>query len=201
MKVRDLVIRPCDLSDVKRFIETHHYSGSVNGVKTSICYRVDYDNDLIGAVLYGQMSTTAWRRFGKSESEVLELRRLVLVDSAPKNSESRVIGWTLRHIRRNLNNVKTVVSYADPHHGHSGIIYKASNFKYIGVSARDTGFYNPNTGKTYHSRALRTKYKGDYKPFVKELRFLRDIGILQPIVLPGKHCYVYSVRRSSDAKS
>lgn len=193
MKARDLVITSCDLSDVRNFVEEHHYSGSVNGVKVTICYRVDYNGELVGAVMYGQMSTTAWKKFGQSESEVLELRRLVLVDEAPKNSESRVIGWTLRHINKILPSVKVVVSYADPHYGHCGTVYKASNFKYLGVSASDTGFYNPVTGKTYHSRALRTKYNGDYKPFVKELRFLKDVGVLQPVTLPGKHCYVYHI--------
>jgi hypothetical protein len=194
MLTRELTITPCALSDVRTFVETHHYSGSVNGVKITICYRVDHCGILVGAVIYGQMSTTAWKKFGQSEIEVLELRRLVLVDEAPKNSESRVVGWTLRHIRKNLPLVTVVVSYADPYHGHSGIIYKASNFKYLGMSAKDTGFYNPVTAKTYHSRALRTKYNGDYKPFVKELRFLKEVGVLQPVVLPGKHCYVYPIR-------
>jgi hypothetical protein len=194
MLTRELAIASCSLSDVRAFVEAHHYSGSVNGVKITICYRVDHCGVLVGAVIYGQMSTTAWKKFGQSEAEVLELRRLVLVDEAPKNSESRVVGWTLRHIRKNLPNVNIVVSYADPHHGHTGVIYRASNFKYLGESASDTGFYNPITNKTYHSRALRTKYNGDYKPFVKELRFLKDMGILQPVVLPGKHCYVYPIR-------
>ena len=197
MKASDLVISPCLLADIRLFVETHHYSGSVNGVKVTTCYRVDHCGILVGAVIYGQMSTTAWKKFGRSEIEVLELRRLVLIDDAPKNSESRVVGWTLRHIRKNLPLVKVVVSYADPYYGHSGIIYKASNFKYLGMSAKDNGFHNPITGKTYHSRALRTKYNGDYKPFVKELRFLKEVGILQPVVLPGKHCYIYPIRGAS----
>ena len=195
IKVRELVVSVCASSDIREFIESNHYSGTINGVKTTVCFRVDYCNVLVGAVVYGQMSTTAWKKFGQSESEVLELRRLVLIDYAPKNSESRVIGWTLRYIRKKLMSIKTVVSYADPYYGHTGIIYKASNFKYVGKSNKDMGFYNPITGKTYHSRALRTKYKGEYKPFVKELRFLKDIGVLQPVELPGKHCYVYCIRK------
>ena len=194
MKARDLLVSPCHLADVRDFVETHHYSGSINGVKVTICYRVDYLGELVGAAIYGQLSTTAWKKFGGSESEVLELRRLVLVDAAPKNSESRVIGWTLRHVRKNFPAIRTVVSYADPHYGHFGTVYKASNFKYVGVSAKDTGFMNTSTGRVYHSRALRTKYKGDYKPFVKELRRLKEAGVLQPISLPGKHCYIYQVR-------
>jgi hypothetical protein len=194
MLTRELVITPCSLQEVRAFVETHHYSKSVNGVKITICYRVDHFGVLVGAVIYGQMSTTAWKKFGHSEAEVLELRRLVLVDEAPKNSESKVVGWTLRHIRKKLPNVNVVVSYADPYHGHTGVVYRASNFEYLGKSASDTGFYNPITNKTYHSRALRTKYNGNYKPFVNELRRLKELGMLQPVVLPGKHCYVYQIK-------
>ena len=194
MKARDLIISPCELADIRSFVETHHYSRTVNGVKITACFRVDYLDTLVGAVVYGQMSTTAWKKFSASEADVLELRRLVLVDECPKNSESRVVGWTLRHIRKSIPGVSVVVSYADPHHGHTGVIYKASNFEYLGESAKDIGFRNPITGKIYHSRALRTKYSGDYKPFVKELRFLKEIGVLEPVALPGKHCWVYRLK-------
>lgn len=88
-----------------------------------------------------------------------------------------------------------VVSYADPNYGHIGTIYKASNFQYMGVSASDIGYKDTESGKVYHSRALRTKYKGEYKPFVKVLRIKKDLGLLKEIKLAGKHCYVYSFKR------
>ena len=73
-------------------------------------------------------------------------------------------------------------------------IYKASNFKLIGVTPDDKGFRDPESGKTYHSRALRTKYKGNYKPFVKRLREKLNNGILEEITLKGKLCYLYQIR-------
>ncbi len=192
-----LRIHLCLLSDVRLFIETHHYSHSVNGVKVSYCFKVSYDSHLIGAVLFGAMSTTAWRKFGEAESDVLELRRLCLLPAAGPNSESRVVGWCLRWIRKNALRVKIVVSYADPAYGHSGVIYRASNFEYVGLSGKDKGYLDPTTGKRYHSRALRTTYKGQYKPFVLKLRAKRDSGVLIPIDLPGKHCFVYTIRGKS----
>ena len=77
---------------------------------------------------------------------------------------------------------------------HSGVIYRASNFQYLGVSADDKGFRDPETGKTYHSRALRTKYNGDFKPFVKKLRAKHEAGLLEVVELPGKHCYTYAMK-------
>lgn len=193
LKARDLKIRECSRSEVSAFIETHHYSKSINGVKTSFCFAVEYNGELVGAVLYGQMSTTAWKRFGESEKEVIELRRLVLLDKCPFNSESRVVGWTIRWIKKNSKEVKTIVSYADPNHGHTGVIYKAANFTLYGMSGRDKGFKDIETGKIYHSRALRTKYKGEFKPFVKKLRKRLEDGLLESIDLKPKYCYIFKL--------
>jgi hypothetical protein len=193
MKARELTITPCEAKEVRGFIEENHYSKSINGVKITQCFKVLFNDLIVGAVLFGQLSTTAWKKFGDNESEVLELRRLVLLDECGRNSESRVIGHCLRWIKKNIKSVKIIVSYADPMYGHTGVIYKASNFKMIGMTPDDKGFYDPELGKTYHSRAMRTKYKGEYKPFVKRLRKKLEDGLLQTVVLKGKYCYTYEL--------
>ena len=190
---KDLTIRKCRVSEIKSFIENKHYSQSINGVKVSYSFAVEHEGYLVGAVLFGAMSTTAWKRFAQNEHEVLELRRLVLVDETAKNSESRVIAQCIKHIKQTDPTIKVIVSYADPLYGHTGTIYKASNFEYLGLGSKDKGYLDPETGKTYHSRALRTKYKGEYKPFVKRLREKLEQGLLTPIALPPKHCYVYKL--------
>jgi hypothetical protein len=193
IKARDLTISVCNVKEIRNFIETNHYSHSINGVKISYCFKVEYKEKLVGGVLFGAMSTTAWKKFADSESKVLELRRLVLLDCAGRNSESRVIGWCLRYLKKETNGIEIIVSYADPYHNHAGTIYKASNFEYFGLSGKDKGFKDIETGKIYHSRALRTKYKGDYKPFVKKIREKLENGLLIPIELPQKHCFVYKL--------
>ncbi len=197
MKARDLVVSPCGVSEVRDFIERHHYSRSINGVKITQCFRVDFEGEIQGAVLFGQMSTTAWKKFSSKESGVLELRRLVLLDDCPKNSESRVVGHCLRWVKRKLPSVEVIVSYADPMHGHTGVIYKASNFKLLGTTPKDKGYMDKDTGRMYHSRALRTKYRGEYKPFVKRLREKLEKGDLEPIELKGKFCYIYEFNRGN----
>jgi len=199
LKPRDLKISPCELAQVRRFVEANHYSHSVNGVKISHCFRVELGGklppgDIVGGVIFGALSTTAWKRFADSEEKVMELRRFVLLDEAGRNSESRVVGWCLRWLKKHAPQIEIVVSYADPAHGHSGVIYRAANFQYLGVSAADKGFRDPETGKTYHSRALRTKYNGDFKPFVKKLRAKHESGLLEVCELPGKHCYAYPMK-------
>lgn len=194
MKARDLAFSPCPLAEVREFVEIHHYSHNLNGVKITQCFRADYQDALVGAAVFGALSTTAWKKFAAQESAVLELRRLVLLDCAERNSESRMIGTTLRWLRKYRPAVEIVVAYADPLYNHLGTIYRASNFFYMGLSGKDKGFRDPETGRVYHSRALRTTYKGTYKPFVQRLREKKAAGLLEIIDLPGKHCYVYRLR-------
>jgi hypothetical protein len=99
LKARELKVAPCEVKEVRAFIEENHYSQSINGVKITQCFAVTHQGLLVGAVLFGQLSTTAWKKFGETERDVLELRRLVLLDECGKNSESRVIGSCLRWIR------------------------------------------------------------------------------------------------------
>lgn len=69
---------------------------------------------------------------------------------------------------KNNTKIKIVVSYADAEFGHSGIIYKASNFEFNGKrpGARVILF----DGKRYHDKCIRTKYKGELNPFAKKVK-------------------------------
>ena len=100
------------LKDIRDFIETHHYSKSVNGVKVSFCFKISENGIIVGAALFGQLSTTAWKRFGEKETDILELSRLVTLDICPRNTESWFISKCLKHIKKNTAVLK-VVSYAD----------------------------------------------------------------------------------------
>lgn len=192
--VVDYLVQNCELRHVRPFIERLHYSHSVNGIKVSYCFRLLDNYRLIGAAIFGQMSTTAWKKFGQVELDVIELRRLACVDEAPRNTESYFVGAMLRWLRRRTQ-IKVVVSYADPNYGHTGIIYRASNFQHVGMSQKDYAFRDRETGAIHHSRALRTKYNGDYKPFVKRLRQRLADGLLEKVELLPKHCYVFRLRR------
>jgi len=196
LKPKKLWFALCAYHDVKQFIEQHHYTHSLNGVTATHCFCVTHGGRLVGAMVYGRMATTAWKKFGKKESEVLELRRLVFLDEVGKNSESRFIAWTLRWMKKNEPGIEVIVSYADPAHGHEGGIYRASNFEYQGLSGRDVAYLDPETGKRHHSRSLRvrTRRGGEYKPFVKRLRRKQALGLLVKVELPRKHRYVYRLK-------
>ena len=183
------LVRPVHVSKVREFIEKHHYSGSINGCKISQCYALYIGGDLAGAMLFGELSTTAWKKYGENEKDVAELRRMVTLDSCPKNTCSVFISKALKHLKKTAG-YKVCISYADPFHGHVGFVYQASNWSFLGKTPKDRLLLTPE-GRYYHSRALRTKYKGDYKPFAKRLRKMQEDGLLKEVVTPGKYIYQY----------
>ena len=136
-KVRRLpeyVVVPVAVAVVRPFIEAHHYSKSINGCKVSMAFALYEAGEMVGAVLFGPLSTTAWKRYGEKEADVVELRRLVCLDRCPRNTESWLIAKCLRVLKRETAH-KVCVSYADPYHGHCGTIYQAANWNYEGQTA------------------------------------------------------------------
>ncbi len=180
---------------VKIFIEENHYSKNINGIKSTFCFSLsDQEGELVGACIFGQMSTTAWKKFSNKESDVLELRRLCLIDSAPRNTESWFVSRCIKYIKKN-SSVNVIVSYADPYYNHIGYIYQASNFLFVGETPKDKVLLDKDTMKTYHSRALRTKYNGKLKPFAQRLQDKQASGELEEIIVPGKYCYVFPLSK------
>lgn len=193
MKVKDFEVHLCERSEITKFIEEHHYSHNINGCIADYCFKLVYNNEIIGAMFYGRMAmANQWKRFGTEPEDVIELRRLVCIDDTPRNTESYFIGNTLRYLKKNTK-IKTVVSYADQEYGHSGIIYRASNFEYKGFKkGAKVIVYN---GRQYHDKSIRTKYKGQLKPFAVELKNALEQGNAYYKETAGKHTYVYELRK------
>lgn len=194
MSVKTFNVVLVDRKVITRFIEDNHYSGNVNGCSMDYCFALYRENQLIGAMFYGRMAMAGqWKRFGADEKDVIELRRLVCVDDTPKNTESYFIGATLRWLKANTD-IKAVVSYADSDFGHTGIVYRASNFKLEGV--RGGTKVIEYQGRTYHDKSLRSKYKGELKPYALRLREALETGEAQYRLKKCKYCYVYNIRRN-----
>ena len=82
--------------------------------------------ELLGVVVFAKPPKAIAAQF---PGETWELARLWLDKKVPRNGESFVIGRALRYVRREHPTVCTVVSFADPKHGHGGTIYRASNWR------------------------------------------------------------------------
>lgn len=177
--------------EIKDFIEEHHYSKSINGCIADYCYALYSPDGVIkGAMFYGRMAmANQWKRFSDSPDNVIELRRLCCVDSTPKNTESFFIGKSIKMLRKDWNSKGIVVSYADKEYGHQGIIYKASNFDMVGeISGAKVIVWGD---KRYHDKTIRTKYKGELKPFAKRVKDALESGEATYKTTAGKYTYVY----------
>jgi hypothetical protein len=197
MRVKDYVVKPVPLSVVRTLIETLHYSHSVNGLKISQCFGLYDGETLIGGMVYGGLGmANAWKKYADAEANVVELRRLVVIDDTPPTTESYFIGKTLRWLTQNTPLV-TVVSYADQTHGHTGVIYKASNFQFKGETAK--GRMIDWNGKLYHDKCIRTAYtKKDgttsLKPFAQRVKDALERGEAHWVKTKPKNIYVYPLR-------
>jgi hypothetical protein len=180
----------CNIKEIKDFVEKWHYSKSINGLSCKHCFKLVYKDKIVGAMIFGRMSmVNQWKKYGNKESEVIELRRLCCIDSTPKNTESFFISKCLKMIKK--YNYKIIVSYADPTYNHVGTIYKASNFTYVGRTAK--GKLIIYKDKIYHDHAIRTKYKGKLKPFAEKLKKALEENEAKYIKTEGKYIYVYKL--------
>jgi hypothetical protein len=197
MKVRDFAVRPVELKIIRSLIETLHYSHSVNGLRISHCFGL-YDGErLLGGMIYGKPGMCgAWKRYAEAEDDLVELRRLAIVDETPPTTESYFIGKTLRWLTQNTA-LRVVVSYADETHGHKGIIYRASNFQHKGMTPK--GKMISWEGKLYHDKSIRTFFTNKagetkLKPFAQRIRDALERGEATWVVTKPKHIYLYPLR-------
>ena len=189
----EYVVAPCDRDDIKDFVETHHYSKNINGVISDYCFSLTHGDALVGAIIYGRMAMASqWKKYGKEVTDVIELRRLVCVDDTPKNTESYFISRTIKWLRDNTH-IRVIVSYADPEYGHTGVVYRASNFRLHGKSA--AGKVILLGGKKYHDKTIRTTYKGKLKPFAERVKQALVDGVAVYKTTQGKNIYTYHVKR------
>lgn len=195
-EIKNFKVLPASREQIRAFIETNHYSKSINGCRFSHGFALYDGEEMIGAAFFGGLAmANQWRRFGASDAEVLELRRLCCIDDTPKNTESFFIGYMLRWLKRNAApEVKTLVSYADQEQGHAGVIYRATNWQYLGHK-KGSKIIVSESGKTYHDKTIRTKYRGELKPFARALVAELQSGKAFYKTTAGKHAFVFKLRK------
>ncbi len=105
---------------------------------------------------------TLGRPVARHEDQVttLELTRMALADYAPKNSATYFMGQMRRWIRRNMPEIKRLISYQDED-AHLGTIYRADNWILV-YSGRATGksSWNNREGRRIKSeRKMKSKWE------------------------------------------
>lgn len=133
LKVRDMVVAKVSQGDVTEFCRRYHYA--ITGGNMTWNWGLWHGPILLGVVSYNLPSRTACEAvFGQEHfDKVWHMGRLAMADDAPRNSESRLIGGSLREIGSN-HDTWGILTFADTTHGHLGYVYQATNALYCGRS-------------------------------------------------------------------
>ena len=211
--------------DASAFVCAHHYSGSFPAARLSVgLYRSRgglWAAELVGVAVF---SVPCNQRVIPSYADAtpadgVELGRLVLLDDVETNGESWFVSRAWRLAKQTLG-VKVLVSYSDPLRrvrddgevvmpGHVGIVYQATNARYVGRSARRTLYLTPDAtvvsgralskircdekGKEYAAAQLvratgLTRRAGESG----EAYVARAVATLRTVKHPGNHVYVWA---------
>ena len=180
---------------VRKFLAEWHYSDYVNiQAKHTFClFRPGRFGlpEMVGVCIYTRpASPSAGQTYHPAAPDkVLELRRLCLIDATPKNAESFFVSRTLKWLKRNTD-WEYVISYADAEQGHTGVIYRASNFHFVGKT--QPGKRLEVDGKPFHIRTL-SMLDRPYGVEINRRYKAGDAGIKIIETLP-KYIYTYDLR-------
>lgn len=138
--VRDMTVGPVSTADVQEFARRYHYTGVGNNANWR--WGLWHGPTLLGVVSYNLPTRSVCASvFGEDHlHQIWHMGRLAMAESAPRNSESRLIGGSLRAIQREYPDAWAVLTYAATDAGHIGYVYQATNAIYTGTGG-DPFFY------------------------------------------------------------
>lgn len=155
----DYEVKEIHISMAKKFIERHHYSRSMSNTGTHL-HGLYLRNgiQLLGVAAWLPPTKVAamtvnernWRR-------VVGLSRLAVHPLVPKNGASFLLGASERLIKDEQKWV-SLVTYADEFCGHTGAIYRAANWEYVG-RMKPQPRWEDDEGRQIAKRATRTRTK------------------------------------------
>lgn len=131
-------VRPISIKTARRIVESYHYAASATNTRvyTHGIFRVqDMDDDMcLGAAWWlPPTKNAAMATFPEGDwRKVLSLTRLAISPEVPKNGASFLLGRSIKMI--DSDKWHCLVTYADTWQMHTGGIYRATNWEYLGIT-------------------------------------------------------------------
>jgi len=88
-----------------------------------ICYGAFYGGECFGVAILSSPVSPSFNGL-----PIIELRRLAIPETAPKNTASWILGKVVKRIKLDIPEIEKIISYQDTE-VHTGTIYKAANWK------------------------------------------------------------------------
>ncbi len=141
LKATDWEVRTVPLVVAQLLVKEYHYSGG--GANTATyrhgLFRNGEDRCYGVAWWIPPTKTAAQATYRSDWRKVLALTRLAIAPDVPRNGASFLLGASMRLIDR--KRWLCLVTYADEMQGHTGAIYRATNWEYCGMTAKEATFF------------------------------------------------------------
>lgn len=152
--------------EARCLINQYHYAKSAPQTFTDLFGLLNLEGTLLGCAWFvptfpGPAKSVAGDRW----REVINLSRLVIHPDVPTNGASFLLGRSLRYL---IGKHLMAITYADEGEGHSGIIYRATNWTYLGSIKTKAHWIDPLSGcrvctKSTVNRSVRQMEELGYK--------------------------------------
>lgn len=130
-------VRAAPLRTAQDLVEKFHYSkgGSNTGTYIHGLWAKDNPLECLGVAWWiPPTKNCAINSYPQGDwKKVISLSRLVVHPDVPQNGASFLMGKSIQMIRKD-HRFECLVTYGDTWRGHSGAIYKATNWEYLGLT-------------------------------------------------------------------
>lgn len=173
-------IQKIEKSACAEILLKYHYLKDISkGFKSGYNYGLFFENKCVGVIIFTGFPVPELSKgmLGLSRDDqkgLFELSRLCLIPQV-QNSEHNLASWFVSRAIKELRKetfVRVILSYADADF-HNGIVYKACNFVYYGLSKPKKDFWikGPNGTFTKHSRGAVKGLEGEWRDRTQKHRF------------------------------
>jgi len=177
---KNIELREVSSGDIKSFLDAYHYIGKGRGGK---CFGAYYRGELIACMVFSPpLRQNTAGQFDLVDGGVRELSRLCI---HPSYHKKNFASWFISKAVKNIKEL--VVAYADTTVGHTGTIYKASNFKLHHTVVPDY-WYVDIDGFVMHKKTL---YQRAKTMSMKESDFAKEYGYHKKWG-GKKFCFIYA---------
>lgn len=135
LRKQDWCVKTISLPVARGLIEAHHYAGGASNTATALhgLFKLGEEECRGVAWWIPPTKSAALATYPNNWQGVLALSRLVVVPGVPKNACTFLLARSMSLISR--AKWPCFVTYADSWQGHTGGIYLAANWTYIGLTS------------------------------------------------------------------
>ena len=180
----------CSHEAAKFAVMNWHYSKRMPKSKLAK-FGVWEDGEFVGAVVFGYGATiNIGKPYGLKMQQICELVRVAMRDHV--TPVSRVLAICIKILKRSMAGIRLIVSYADADQNHTGSIYQANGWIYIGLVNKGQRSAFIVNGKSMHPRTVGSM--GGVQS-IKWVRENLDCNAKE-FRTDGKHKYLYPLDKA-----